>query len=353
MNIVTSYFIELYRATLAGWNRFWFTPADCATLSMIRILGGLMLLYTHAVWTLDLEAFFGRHSWVTREAAELAGGPGSYAWSYFWLIDSPGLLWTVHVAGLVIIAMLVVGLFTRVTSVLSFLVVVAYAHRTPGALFGLDQINAMLAMYLMIGSSGACYSLDRLIAMCRGRQSYATPARSVSTNVAIRLIQLHMCVIYLAAGLSKLQGPAWWNGTALWGAFANLEYQSLDMTWLAHHPILVNLMSHATLFWEISFIALVWPRLTRPLVIAVAVPLHMGIAFSMGMITFGLVMLVGCLAFVSPALVRGLVDGLLGRGPKQGAHPVFSASTTATGRKKRSKRHSAVGATSRERLPPR
>ena len=26
---------------------------------MIRLLGGAMLLYTHLVWTLDLEAFFG------------------------------------------------------------------------------------------------------------------------------------------------------------------------------------------------------------------------------------------------------------------------------------------------------
>ena len=26
----------------------------------------------------------------------------------------------------------------------------------------------------------------------------------------------------------------------MWRAFANLEYQSLDMTWLAWHPWLVN-----------------------------------------------------------------------------------------------------------------
>jgi len=41
---------------------------------------------------------------------------------------------------------------------------------------------------------------------------------------------------------------------------ANLEYQSLDMTWLA----------------------------TWPLVLVLAVPLHLGIAVAMWMITFGL-----------------------------------------------------------------
>ena len=39
-----------------------------------------------------------------------------------------------------------------------------------------------------------------------------------------------------------------------------------------------------------------------------AIPLHMGIAIGMGMITFGLVMLIGCSSFVSPRLVRMVLD---------------------------------------------
>ena len=48
------------------------------------------------------------------------------------------------------------------------------------------------------------------------------------------------------------------------------------------------------MFWELSFCALVWVPKLRPLILAMAVPLHMGIALGMGMITFGLVMLFGC-----------------------------------------------------------
>jgi hypothetical protein len=43
------------------------------------------------------------------------------------------------------------------------------------------------------------------------------------------------------------------------------------------------------------------------------VPLHLGIAVCLGMVTFGLIMLVGNLAFVSPALVRSCIDRLLQR----------------------------------------
>ena len=74
-----------------------------------------------------------------------------------------------------------------------------------------------------------------------------------------------MCVIYFFAGISKLQGEAWWDGEAMWRAFANLEYQSADMTWLAWHPWLVNLMTHARVLWELSFCVLIWlPPLAPP-----------------------------------------------------------------------------------------
>ena len=123
-----------------------------------------------------------------------------------------------------------------------------------------------------------------------------------------------MCVIYFFAGISKLQGEAWWNGEAMWRAFANLEYQSTDMTWLAWHPWLVNLMTHVSVLWEISFCVLIWQPRLRPLVLAGAVVLHVGIGACLGMWTFGLIMLVGCASFLPDEAVRQLVAALaLGR----------------------------------------
>jgi hypothetical protein len=90
----------------------------------------------------------------------------------------------------------------------------------------------------------------------------------------------------------------------MWLAFANLEYQSLDMTWLAWHPWLINAMSHISVLWEISFCALVWHKHLRPFVLAAAVVLHVGIGACLGMWTFGLIMLVGCAAFLPNDLFR-------------------------------------------------
>jgi hypothetical protein len=296
----------------ASWNRFWFEPADPATLGLIRISAGAMLFYTHLIWSLDLTAFFGSHAWLSPEAVGMLQ-KDTYSWSYLWWLDSPVSLWAAHIGALVVFALLTVGLFSRVVSVLAFIATLAYMNRVPGALFGLDQINLMLAMYLAVGPCGDAFSLDRWL-KARKVGSPLSVRPSWSANLAIRLIQIHMCVIYLFAGTAKLTGPAWWDGTALWMALGNLEYQSLDMTWMADWPRLINLMTHVTVCWEIFYSALIWPRLTRPVMLLVAIPLHLGIAICLGMVTFGVVMLIGNLAFVSPELVRATWPRPAGQG---------------------------------------
>jgi hypothetical protein len=117
-----------------------------------------------------------------------------------------------------------------------------------------------------------------------------------------------MCVVYLFSGLGKLAGVAWWNGAAMWNAIANLEYQSMDMTWIANHAWLAAILTHVTVFWETFYCALIWPRLTRPIMLVIAVGVHLGIGAFLGMWTFGLAMLIGNAAFISPWVVRRVLD---------------------------------------------
>jgi hypothetical protein len=293
------------RALVDGWNAFWFTPADPALLGLIRILTGLMLLYTHAVWGLALDAFFGPVGWLDEGLVRALQGD-EFAYSFWWWVPA-NRVWHAYGLSMIVLALFTVGLWTRVTSVLALIVAISFVHRVPGALFGLDQINVLLTLYLAIGPSGQALSVDRWLAGRRGGAEASRPAPSAAANLAQRLIQVHMCVIYFFAGVSKLQGPAWWNGEAMWRAFANLEYQSADMTWLAWHPWLVNLITHASIAWELSFCVLIWLRLWRPLVLAGAVVLHLGIGLFLGMWTFGLVMLIGCASFLPAEAVRQFV----------------------------------------------
>ncbi len=293
------------------WNRFWFTPAQPHTIAVIRILGGWMMFYTHFVWSLDLMSFLGPHCWTPVEMTHKihAQIESSWtAWSYLYYVQSPALIWLLHILGLVVFAMLTMGLFSRASSVLAFLITMSYCHRLTGSWFGLDQVNALISLYLMFAPCGAVYSVDRWLLGRRSAKKLPAPESSVGSNLAMRLIQLHLCIIYLFGGISKMTGDSWWNGSAVWYAVANLEYQSLDMTWLVHFPWVIALLTHVTVFWETFYCALVWPRLTRPITLILAVGVHGGIALFMGMITFGVAMIIANLAFVSPRTVRNVVD---------------------------------------------
>ncbi len=339
MNLVANYFRDLHRGTVAGWNSFWFSPSDPATLGLIRILAGLMLLYTHLVWTLDLPGFFGPHGWLTPETIGSLPEHSPFQWSYFYWIHSTGLLWIAHAAALIIFTLFTVGLWTRTMSVLAFFATVSYINRASFAQFGLDDTNAMLALYLMIGPSGAAYSLDRWLKR-RSIGRNLPIEESVGANIAIRLLQVHMCVIYLFSGIGKIQGEMWWNGDAVLMAVANLEYQSLSATWLVRYPILVYALTHITVFWEASYCVLVWPRLTRPIVLAIAAGVHLGIGMFLGMWTFGLAMLIGNMAFVSPWVVRRLVNHKSSDFP---AEPANIAKTVSTPEASRTRQGRAGG----------
>ena len=147
MTAIWDYLRDMLFEAVAAWNEFWFTPSAAETLGLIRFLTGLMLLYTHTVWTLGLRDFFGPEGALSVQFSQ-SYYPSAFSWSYLYPIDSLVLLWVTHVCALVVLAMFCVGVFTRVTSVLAFVITVSYAHRAGGTLFGLDQINGFLTFYL-------------------------------------------------------------------------------------------------------------------------------------------------------------------------------------------------------------
>ena len=288
-------------ALAASWNSFWFTPQDPATLAVIRIGVGLLLAYSQLVWALNSEDFFGATSWLNSSAVSVLSNGGYASSPLWWIDDSPALLGLTHALATLSALCLAVGLFTKTSACLSFVFVVSYASRNPAALYGFDQVVGFLSLYLAIGPSGACLSIDDLLADPRDRHG-AQP--SIGANVAQRLMQSHLCLLYMFAGLAKLKGITWWSGFAIWGTVANLEYQTVDLTWLATWPLLINLLTHVTVFWEVSYCILIWNRHSRPLMQALAIPVHLGIAVCFGMLTFGLAMLVANIAFVRPELIR-------------------------------------------------
>ncbi|HEV3444597.1 MAG TPA: HTTM domain-containing protein, partial [Gemmataceae bacterium] len=213
-----------------------------------------------------------------------------------------------------------------------------------------DTMMTILLLYLMIGPSGAALSADRWLArwwaqarpriLARWRAFWhrdseaplpspivlGPPEPSITANFAIRLLQVHVCIIYLAAGLSKLQGMAWWNGTAVWSTLANFEFAPMQYEsymiplrlLTANRLVWEVMMTSAgifTLFFEITYTFLIWRPSTRWLILSMAVVLHGFIGIFMGLKTFSLMMLVMNMAFLRPQEVSFMLHPFTRRKP--------------------------------------
>jgi hypothetical protein len=345
-----------WRSFLAGWDRFWFRPANPTTLCLIRLCAGMAVLYVHLSYSFDLMSYVGRHAWVDQQVADFmrqrstvdlpaddwkdAVGQSpqevfnaqhhphsSFLWSIFYHISDPRWIWVFHALAGVVIAMFMLGLCTRTTSVLTWMASMCYTQRAITNLFGMDTMLNILLLYLMIGDSGACLSLDRLIEKWRARRrgEPIPPVRqSVSTNVAIRLMQVHFCFIYIASGTAKLMGTTWWGGTALWRTFLNYTFAPMDspvymkvLTFMAEHRVLWEaFMSFGVLFtfWtELGLPFLVWDLRWRWFMITCAVMLHTGIGLFMGLVMFSMMMIILVFSFAPPEHVEAFLKGLARR----------------------------------------
>jgi hypothetical protein len=312
---IADYFVDLGRSAIRDWDRIFFTPADPIMVGLLRILLGTLLFWDMAVLGFDLHDFLGSDGWISVEAARHYLGdwaPG--AWS-FWLYVPDRWLAAVWAACLVVVAFFTIGYASRLTSVLAWAVALSTVRRAPAALFGFDYMIATWTFYLAaFGASGHALSVDRFLAVRRSRSADRTPtaarekpAASVSANLTVRLIQLHLCLIYGSAGLSKLMAMEWWNGTAMEMIILTPEFRRIDLVWLAAYPLLLNLATHCGLLLEIAYPVLIWNAKLRPLIITSAVVLHLGIDLILGLTEFGLTMIAANLAFVSGAWVRHLV----------------------------------------------
>jgi len=298
---------------LVGWRRFWFAPVDPTTLAAVRIATGAVLLYTYAAVAPAVLDYVGPNAWVDPAALTTIRGMEDnstyrYTWSVFSLVSDPQSIITLYWVFLASIAAFALGVFTRVAAPLVWIGHVSFVHRAHLTWYGIDVILAMLTFYMMFAPCGAALSLDRL-----WRRSAGPPRASWTANLCIRLIQVHMAIIYLCAGLGKLQGSQWWDGSAVWTVIATKELAPLDVTGLGRLGDLVCLTISSlgvlmTLGFEIGFIFLIWNRAARPVMLALAVFLHAGIGLFMGMSAFGAAMLAGCFAFVEPTSITGFLQ---------------------------------------------
>ncbi len=331
---MTTYFDKLMDQAGAGWNRFWYKPSDACTLGLMRLLTGVVYVYWYLTLIPDLVFFFGGKGLLPLEKirADATRGDAVTMFSYWDYVSTPTAIWAAYFIGLAVLVCFTVGFYSRISAILSYIVIISFAHRAPMMIGAFEQTLPLLLLGFCIGPCGACFSVDRWLS---GRAVKDYPVKlkeldqpSTLATIGLRLIQIHLTLITVAMLVAKLKYGVWWTGGAAWLLIVRPESRAFDFSSLGKLPtapepeknMLFDAWTHMVIIFQILFPITIWNQLLRPLVIAVSGVVWLLIAAVTGMFPFCALMFIATLAFIPGESLRNFMHSCCG-----GSKPVTAS----------------------------
>ncbi len=188
---------------------------------------------------------------------------------------------------------LALGFHTRLSAFLAWGLHLSLVTSGFASYYGVDQLANTFLFYLFLFPSGRAWTFASRPASSRREETIPVGC--------LRVMQVHLCVIYLAAGLDKAMGSQWWNGEAIWQTVSQPVFQHVRSQ-LAGEIIPGSRCSQAGARW--------WWRSATRFSSGHAAPgrcgaiatigLHLGTGLFMGLVFFSSVMilLTGCLFLI-------------------------------------------------------
>ena len=221
---------------------------DIRSLAAFRICLGLILIADCLLHSRDLTLMFAPDGICPPDVLR-AFHDDSAKWSLLFLDDS------VRWGGMVVAAegvagvLLAAGCFTRVASVMGWVVVVSMIRRTTPATHSGDLWLVCLLFWSMFLPLGAVWSID---AQRPGTRAGSTPP-SAACSIATLALVLQLVAVYLGAGLAKCNAT-WFSGEAMSHALSihdhgrPLGMMLTDVSWIVR-----------PLTWTVLFVELAAP----------------------------------------------------------------------------------------------
>lgn len=271
------------------WHRFWFSERPASTIALFRMLYGALVMFWAAAllpYSLDFLSDDGIYP----------DHPGGrfFRTGVLDFLTSDVAAVMVPVALLVCGLLIFVGCFTRIASIVNFVLLLSVARRNPEIVNSGDSLLRHFGFFLMFAPAGAALSVDK---WRKDRDDFW----SIPWHApwAQRLIQLQVSFVYFFSTYAKLRGEDWRGGGALSEVWRAGDLVRFDVPLFIHDSVLASeIASWSTIVIEGALALLIWNRRARPYVIVAGLLLHAGIELSMAVGFFSLVVCSGYLLFL-------------------------------------------------------
>lgn len=278
----------------------WMVDAPRATtaLSLLRAVVGVVSTAFYIRQYAGRSTYFGPDGVYGLEGIrDYTAGIGT--WSLYAMSDSAAFFEVVFHIGLVVALLVTLGVGGRPVLATHYVLLWSLYMTNPAFMDGGDALAASAVLFLLLTR---CYSAFTIVKGRRKRE--AGPFASVLNNTGLLLLATQVTVVYLMAGLYKVQGELWQDGTALYYVLNVPEFFLPGVTpLLVQSDWLMVIGAYATVLTSVFFPVLVFFRAGRPVAVTAMLTFHLAIAVLMGLTSFALVMAAFDLLFVNAHVV--------------------------------------------------
>lgn len=286
-------FLRSLNTSLFGWG----SPV---VFGVVRMVTGFLALVNFLMISIDFDAWFTERGFIPVWHATRWGSLVTESgWevpriNFLAGVSNEGI--TIFVYALCCLACLTtcLGLWTRLSSILMFLLITTLHHRAGDILHSGDTLLRQMAFLVMIAPSGMACSIDRLIGLRKGT---APPEPAVVSIWPQRLMQFQVSVLYFTTVWHKWGGSHWRDGTATWFVPQLHEFDRFPTPAFMDQQPMVAITTYGTLLAELGIALLAYSKPLRKWVLIAGVILHAGIEYRFNIPLFSMVMTSTYLAF--------------------------------------------------------
>ena len=283
--------MTLIRSYSKRLNVFFASPLPPTSLGVFRILIASFTLLQAFLWYPDWLAFFGADAWIQWEISAafvpemsihisrlyewfaFSGmGQNQFVVIFFWVyvFATTGLLF---------------GYCTRCFAIFTWFFHYIIMCSIDIYVYGVDIFLQIALFYFIFMPVNKAFSLDAL-----RRRVNTMPSWQVT--LSMRVLQIHLCMIYLSSGYEKMLSDGWWNGNILWHSLVQPDFKQYDLEWIAQYPWIAIVLSWFTMFIETGYCIVMWIARLRVAWFICILLLHLGIAIFMGLWSFSIIMII-------------------------------------------------------------
>jgi hypothetical protein len=276
------------------------------------MLLGVTWFVMYAVRFLDFHDFYGNDGWLPVDMA-MTVMPRTYDSPWPFYFHSDVLSYWAYWLFLGLLLLLALGLIGRAFTWIAFFLHVGFVQRNIAVAYGADQFTIFWLLYLSVVQHDRFFTLKPYLKNWFGVPVEAAVNRygDMLSSVGIRLLQIQLCVCYAYTGIEKLKGTQWWEGTAVWYVLGMKELLPGDYTFLQNFPLLIGVMTMATVIFETYFPCAMLSRKVRPYWLAIGLMFHLGTAIFMSLPFFCMVMVSLYVLFLPQEWAQHVVKAVL------------------------------------------